>query len=191
MADHEGNSTRPADGSPARGMSRWGDIAVGTVFEAEQASMRVLGLLRRGVAQRGRRLSDGAATGTAGVRRRIGELAERGAAERIRGQARVADGVDTALAALATSPVLGRVVDAQLDRVLRPIVDTVLDNILDLLEREPERIRALVRSQRGAMVDELVSRVRSGAASGDANIDRLTSRVFRQNREPVPPVEPR
>jgi hypothetical protein len=191
MANHEEDATRtettPANGGPPPGAgrtSRWGDVAVGTIVEAEQASMRVLGVLRRGMAQRGRRLSGGAVAGTDGVRRRINELAERGAAERVRGRARAAAGLDTALAALVTSPVLGRMVDAQLNRVLRPVVNAVLDTMADLLEQEPERVRAMVRTQRGAMVDEVLTRVRSGD-------HRLPPPAAAHDQEPAPPGEPR
>ena len=195
MEEHEAK-TEPvkAGGEPNRmarfvgaQLASWSDVAVGTMAEAEQASRRLLGVVRRDVAQRGRRLSDGAA----GTRRAIAGLAERGAAERQRRRELMAAGLDTALVSLATSPVLGRVVDAQLERVLRPVVDAVLDNVIDLLEREPERIRSLVRSQRSTMVDELVSRIRSGAAAGDSNVDRLTARVLHQDPAPAPPGEPR
>jgi hypothetical protein len=168
-------------------LARWSDVAVGTMAEAERASRRALGVVRRDVAHSGRRLSDGAA----GTRRTIAGLAERGAAERQRGRDLMAAGLDTALVSLATSPVLGRVVDVQLERVLRPVVDAVLDNVIDLLEREPDRIRSLVRSQRSTMVDELLTRIRSGAAAGDSNVDRLTSRVLHQDPAPAPPGEPR
>jgi len=199
MEKHEENSESVENGAaqdrvaqdrvaqpPAGRLGRWGDVAVGTMAEAEQASRRVLGVVRRDVAQRGRRLSDGATE----TRRRIAGLAERGAAERVRRRELLAASLDTALIALATSPVLERIVDAQLERVLRPVVDAVLDNVIDLLEREPERIRSLVRSQRSTMVDELVNRIRSGAAAGDNSVDRLTSRVLHQDPAPVPPGEP-
>jgi hypothetical protein len=92
------------------------------------------------------------------------ELAERGAARRTRM-------VDALITAIATSPLVERVVEIQLDRVL------------ELLEREPERIRALVRGQRDNMVGEVVGRVRSGAAAGDDAVDRLTLRWTRNGTE--------
>jgi hypothetical protein len=95
------------------------------------------------------------------------ELAERGAARRTRM-------VDALITAIATSPLVERVVEIQLDRVL------------ELLEREPERIRALVRGQRDNMVGEVVGRVRSGAAAGDDAVDRLTLRWTRNGTEPKP-----
>ncbi|GIF40315.1 hypothetical protein [Actinoplanes xinjiangensis] len=96
------------------------------------------------------------------------ELAERGAARRTRL-------VDALITAIATSPLVERVVEIQLDRVL------------ELLEREPERIRALVRGQRDNMVGEVVGRVRAGAAAGDDAVDRLTLRWTRNgNTEPSP-----
>ena len=82
-------------------------------------------------------------------------LAERGAAARGR-------------AFEATSEIVDRLVDAQLKRVLR------------LLENEPERIRALVRGPRESIVDEVVGRVRTGAAAGDEAVDRLTLRMGRR-----------
>ncbi|MEU4159046.1 hypothetical protein [Actinoplanes sp. NPDC026670] len=88
------------------------------------------------------------------------ELAERGAASRTRL-------MDSLITAIATSPLVERVVEIQLDRVL------------ELLEREPERIRALVRGQRDNMVGEVVGRVRAGAAAGDDAVDRLTLRWTR------------
>jgi hypothetical protein len=96
------------------------------------------------------------------------ELAERGAARRTRL-------IDALITAIATSPLVERVVEIQLDRVL------------ELLEREPERIRALVRGQRDNMVGEVVGRVRAGAAAGDEAVDRLTLRWTRNgNTEPSP-----
>lgn len=95
------------------------------------------------------------------------ELAERGAARRTRM-------VDALITAIATSPLVERVVEIQLDRVL------------ELLEREPERIRALVRGQRDNMVGEVVGRVRTGAAAGDDAVDRLTLRWTRNGTEPKP-----
>ena len=185
MADDQNSVAAEANGAPDR-TGRWGDVAVGTMAEAEQASLRLLGLVRRDMQRRGQSLSDGAA----GMRRRIAGLAARGAVERTRRREALAAHLDTAVGALATSHVLTRVVDAQLERVLRPVVDAVLDNVIDLLEREPERIRTLVRSQRSTMVDELVNRIRSGAAAGDSGVDRLTSRVLHQEPAPTPPGEP-
>ncbi|BEL03730.1 hypothetical protein Q0Z83_019210 [Actinoplanes sichuanensis] len=96
------------------------------------------------------------------------ELAERGAASRTRL-------MDSLITAIATSPIVERVVEIQLDRVLQ------------LLEREPERIRALVRGQRDNMVGEVVGRVRAGAAAGDDAVDRLTLRWTRNgNTETAP-----
>ncbi|MFC4068747.1 hypothetical protein [Actinoplanes subglobosus] len=95
------------------------------------------------------------------------ELAERGAARRNRM-------MDSLITAIATSPLVERVVEIQLDRVL------------ELLEREPERIRALVRGQRDNMVGEVVGRVRAGAAAGDDAVDRLTLRWTRNGNTETP-----
>jgi len=200
MDSHQKNDVRPesADGVTGPSMAgriasqlgRWGDLAVGTAVDAEQSTQLVFAALRYGVTRRRRAVSDRAEAGATGLGRRITELTERGAAERARGRALIAATLDAAVAAVATSPVLERVVDTQLERVLRPVVGAVLDDIVDMLEREPERIRSLVRSQRTTMVDEVVGRVRSGAAAGDGNVDRLSSRVLHQG-PPAPPSEPR
>jgi hypothetical protein len=163
------------------GVARWRDVAVGAAFEAEETAAGLLDDLRR-----------------AGVWRRrwIAELAERGAAERIRGRERAAGAVEGAATAVAASPLVDRmvvvasplvdrIVDAQLERILRPVVLTVLDEVLVLLEKEPDRIQALIRGQRENMVDELVARIRTGAANGDIAVDRLTSRMFHRGRRPV------
>ena len=151
--------------------TRWQDVAVGAVYGAEDAAAGVF----------------------AGVRRGVARLAERGAAERDRGRRRVAHAVHSLTEAVATAPVVDRVVDHQLDRVLRPLVVTVLDDVLARLDAEPERVQALVRGQRDSMVDELVDRIRTGAADGDAAIGQLTGRVFRRTAQPGPapvPTEP-
>jgi hypothetical protein len=151
------------------GVGRWRDVAVGAAFEAEETAAGLLGDLRR----------------AAWRRRWIAELAERGAAERVRGRERVVGAVDGAATAVATSPLIDRIVDAQLERILRPVVLAVLDQVLILLEREPDRIQALVLGQRDHMVDELVTRIRTGAANGDIAVDRLTSRMFHRGRRTV------
>jgi hypothetical protein len=163
------------------GVGRWRDVAVGAAFEAEETAAGLLADLRRTGAWR---------------RRRIAELAERGAAERARGRERAAGAVEGAATAVAssplldrivvvTSPVVDRIVDAQLERILRPVVLAVLDDVLVLLEKEPDRVQALIRGQRDNMVDELVARIRTGAANGDIAVDRLTSRMFHRGRRQV------
>jgi hypothetical protein len=128
----------------------WRDVTVG-----------VLAGLRRGIAD---------------PRGTIRALAATGATETVRAKQRLDSTVDELVALLARSPVLDRVVDRQLERVLRPLVSAVLDDVLEVLEREPDRIRSLVRSQRTTMVDELVGRIRAGANAGDDGVDRLLRR---------------
>src|SRR6185312_3309079 len=83
--------------------------------------------------------------------RRVDELAERGATERARGRRRAVAAARSAVTAVATSSLVDLAVDAQLERVLRPLVRTVLDDVLLLLEQEPERIQSLIRGQRETM----------------------------------------
>ena len=168
----------------AAGGPGWGDVAIGA------GARLVRGAVDVGTSVRVR--VDGSA---AELRRWAGALAEQGAAERSRAadavvgrrsraaatvadrRSRMTSAVEAAVDAVATSPLVDRVVDAQVSRILRPLVRTVLDDVLTLLEQEPERIQPLVRGQRDSMVDELVGRIRSGAAAGDNAVDRMTSRM--------------
>jgi hypothetical protein len=157
---------------PAPLAAGWRDIAVGAAFEVRAATAAVIDDLRRTAAQR---------------RRDVAELAERGALERDRGRRRAAAAVHNAATALATSPLVNLVVDAQLTRVLHPVVLAVLDDVLLLLDEDPERIQSLVRGQRDGMADELISRLRSGATAGDTAVDRMTSQMFHRGPRPAPP----
>jgi hypothetical protein len=167
-AEQEMVLTPPA---PAAGSSRWRDVAVGAAFQAGEATTGLVADLRRAAERRQRWLA---------------QLAERGAAERTRGRLRASEATRSAVTAVATSPLIDRVVDAQLERVLRPLVSTVLDDVLLLLEKEPDRIQALIRGQRESMVDELVTRVRAGATVGDTAVDRLTLRMFHRGARQMP-----
>jgi hypothetical protein len=162
----------------ADGLGRWRDAALGAVFQAQDSTVAVIVVVR----DAGR----GVGAGAAG---RLDGLAGRGAVERERATAgllaqarRARTAVESAVLAVATSELAGRVVDAQLNRVLRPVVETVLT----VLEQEPDRIQPLVRGQRDTMVDELVGRIRSGAAAGDGAVDRMTGRMLRRGSQPVP-----
>ncbi|MCM4080296.1 hypothetical protein [Paractinoplanes hotanensis] len=180
----EPTAQQPTADEPTAGPVGWGDAAIGA------GARLVRGAVDAGTAVRVR--VDGSA---AGLRRWAGELAEQGAAERGRAaetmaeqrsraaatvssrRSRMASAVAAAVDTVATSPLVDRVVDAQVSRILRPLVRTVLDDVLTLLEQEAERIQPLVRGQRDSMVDELVGRIRTGAAAGDDAVDRMTSRM--------------
>ena len=123
------------------------------------------------------------------VRAGLTITAERGVTARVSGRRKVGEIVDALAATIATSPLVNRVVDVQVDRILRPVVRTVLDDVLELLEAEPERIQGVMRGQRDTMVDELVDRVRAGAAAGDAVVDRWRDRVLRRT-PPAPAPDP-
>jgi hypothetical protein len=159
---------------PESPSARWRDTAVGAAFEAQDAAARLVAGLRRAAARQDQRWA---------------ELAARGAVERARGRQRAAATLESATAVVATSPLVDRIVDAQLERILRPVVLAVLDDVLHLLEQEPERIQSLVRGQRDTMADELVSRIRSGASAGDTAVDRFTARILHRGARPVP-VQP-
>jgi hypothetical protein len=159
--------TTPPGARPT--LLQWADTVVGAAFATEDATTEVI----------------------AGLRRHLDRLAGRGATERTRWRQRARQTAQGAVSAVATSPVIDRVVDEQLQRVLRPVVLAVLDDVLLLLEKEPERIQTLIRGQRESMVDELVGRLRAGAQAGDTAVDRMSFRVFRRGTrpEPGPPLE--
>jgi hypothetical protein len=162
--------------------ARMRDVLVGAAYQAEDAAE----LLVAGVRFSATRPFAGP---TAALQRRMSEMAERGALEREQARRRAAAALDAAIIAVATSAIVDKVVDAQLERVLRPLVRGILDDVLALLEQEPERVQTLVRGQRDTMVDELVGRIRSGTAAGDTAVDRLTARVL--HRDPIPPADVR
>jgi hypothetical protein len=122
------------------GLLGWGDVAIGAaVRTSENAVEAAAGLRSRWDRWR---------TEAEDLRQL---LAKRGSVERDRAMG-------------AASQIVDRIVDSQLERVLR------------LLEQKPDRIRAIVRGQRENIVDEVFSRVRTGAAAGDEAVDRLTLR---------------
>jgi hypothetical protein len=114
--------------------------------------------------------------------RPLDRLAQRGVLEEDRGRQRASSAVGALMTAIAiaTAPMVERVVDAQVDRLLRPLVATVLDEVPAQLEQDPQRIRSLIRGQRESMVDERVGRIRQSIAAGDAAVDRAAARVLRR-----------
>jgi hypothetical protein len=159
------------------------NVTVGAAAGVKDAAT-LLASAARGASRRIRHSSDVSSL----VRVRIANTAERGASARVSGRRRVLSLVEGLADTVATSPLVNRVVDVQVDRILRPLVRSVLDDVLELLEAEPERVQAVVRGQRETMVDELVDRVRAGAAAGDAVVDRWRDRVLRRTPEPPAPV---
>jgi len=151
-----------------RRSGRWRDVAVGTVFDAEDVVAQLVTAARQRTAGAVHR-----------ARTRVDALAERGAHEAGLGEQRAAEAVGALLTAIATSPPADRLIDAQLDRTVRPLMVKVLDDVLALLEAEPQRLRSVVRGQRDNLLDELVNRLRSGTAAGDEAVDRLTGQVRR------------
>ena len=171
---------------PSAGPLSWLDVAVGAAVEAEEAAAALLAAIRRRTVAPVQQSGERATSLVTLTRRRIIETGERGAAEQLRARQRAALLLDRLAIAAATSPVVNRMIDVQVDRMLRPLVVAVLDEVLGLLENEPERIQPLIRGQRESMVDELVGRIRTGAAAGDTAVDRWTARVLRRNRPPSP-----
>ena len=156
-------------------VARMRDVVVGAAYQAGDAGELVVASVRYTAS----RPFNGQTAGA--VQRRLGEMASRGATEREKAQSRAAAALNAAITAIATNAVVDKMVDAQLDRVLRPLVRDILDDVLEMLEKEPERVQSLVRGQRDTMVDELVGRIRSGAAAGDDAVDRVTARMLRRD----------
>jgi hypothetical protein len=154
------------------------DVAVGAVFDLEDVivGLFTLGRLRAGGAgtEAVRRATDTITM----ARARAAELAERGAAEWERGHQAVTTAMQTIVEAVATGPTVDRVIDAQIDRTVRPLMVKVLDDILALLEAEPDRVRSIIRGQRDSIVDDLVTHLRDEAAAGDRAVDRLAARAM-------------
>jgi hypothetical protein len=146
-------------------LSQLGDVAIGAAVRAGEKSSDSLSRLRS-------RFDRESLRTVAEIWARWSLLAERGAAERERGQRGAQRAVGVAVDRLARSSLVERVVDAQLERVL------------SLLETEPDRIRALIRGQRESIIGEAVGRVRAGAAAGDDAVDRLTLRMSRRGDTP-------
>jgi hypothetical protein len=168
----------------------WREIAVGAVFEAEDVVATVAGGFRRAATIARLRTPPRPSAAAAVARLRLARLAERGVLEEDRGRRQVADTIGSLTTAIATAPVVTRVVDVQVDRLIRPLVDAVLDDVLAQLEQDPQRIQALIRGQRQSMVDELVDRIRLTSTAGDAAVGRATARVFRRGGTAAPHPQP-
>jgi hypothetical protein len=194
-ADPTAAPAAPADGAttmsaPDTHSPSWRNVAVGAAAVTGEAVAALLATTRsrairpvqRGAEQTGQFLD---ATRKATVQR-VTELADRGAVEGARGRQRAGSLVDAVVTAVATSHVVNLAVDAQVDRLLRPLVVAVLDDVFQLLEAEPDRVQAMIKGQRESMVDELVTRIRASAAVGDAVVDRWTTRAFRRRPRPAP-----
>jgi hypothetical protein len=174
--------------TPRRDRGGLRTIAVGAVFEAEDTAGRLLARLLAGPRQRP---VPGPGMLLDRARQGVVRLAERGAVEEDLGRRRAADMVESLVRAVATATVVERVVDAQVDRLLRPLVATVLDDVLAQLENDPERVQALIRGQRDSMVNELMGRLQQSTAAGDAAVDRITGKLIRRSTPaPVPPTTP-
>jgi len=156
-----------AGGLAARTRPRWRDVAVGAWCDLEDVVTGLAVVARERTVDR-----------VAAVRARVDALEERGAIQRARTQARMAGAVGSIVDAVATSPVLDRVVDAQLDRTVRPLIVRVLDEVFAQLQEDPDRVRSVIREQRDSMADDIVARLREDTAAGDAAVDRLTSRML-------------
>ncbi|MBB2941310.1 succinate dehydrogenase/fumarate reductase flavoprotein subunit [Actinoplanes lutulentus] len=144
------------------GLVRLGDVALGAAVRAGESTAEAVERLRAAAPKQPLRSRADL------VQERFDALRRRGEAERRRGQGALSRAVDAAMTAIATSPLVERIVEIQVDRVLA------------MLEKEPERIQVLVRGQRDTVVGEMVGRVRSGAVAGDAAVDRLTLRMTRR-----------
>jgi hypothetical protein len=162
------------------------EVVVGAMFELEDRAAQLLARMRRSRARPRPRVVVRLVVLADRAREGVVRLGQRGAVEESAGRQRAAVAVDSLMSAVATAGVVERVIDTQVDRILRPLVAQILDDVLAQLENEPERVQALIRGQRDSMVSELVGRLRQTAAAGDTTVDRITARLIRRSSEPVP-----
>jgi hypothetical protein len=171
-----------AESSPARQLP---NIAVGVLFDAEDAAFAAASTVGRVAGRRRPRLTvfrGGGGRVVSGFTSRMNHLAERGAAETDRGRKAAATAATDLAQKAATNPVVNGAVDAQLDRLIRPLVGVVLDDVMAVLAAEPERVRSLIRDQSESITEEVVGRIRSGAVAGDAAVQGLVSRLLSRPR---------
>jgi len=166
------------------------EVAVGAVFEMEDAAAGLLARVRRSRSRPRPRAVVRLVVLADLAREGVARLAARGVVEQSVGRRRAAVALDSLMAAVANAPVVERVVDAQVDRLLQPLMAQILDDVLAQLENEPERVQALIRGQRDSMISELVGRLRQTAAAGDTTVDRLAARLIRRAAEPEPAAAP-
>src|SRR5436305_4823066 len=141
---------------------RWRDVTLGAVLTAGDVYN---GLLARARCRRSQARERAEETVDA-LRLYAALLGARGAGEEEHLRQRATERLTAVAEAVATSPVVDRIIDAQLDRTLRPLIVKALDDILALLEEDPERVQSVIRGQRDSMVDELLEHIRGGATAG-------------------------
>jgi hypothetical protein len=163
---------------------RWRDVTLGAVLTAGDLYNGLLARAQRRRAQARERAGETLDA----LRLYAALLGARGAGEEEHLRQRATERVTAIAEAVATSPVVDRMIDAQLDRTLRPLITKALDDILALLEEDPDRLRSVISGQRDSMVDELLEHIRDGASAGDAAVDRMTARVL--GRTGGPAAEP-
>jgi hypothetical protein len=141
-------SGRPADREPSDEPST-GDLIVGVTLAAQE---RVLDTTERAARAVGRVTPFArwvgefplVRPGVDAVQRRVDELARRGAAERVEGQALVAESLDGAIGSAVSSDLLGRTVDEVVADLLPSILESALPSVLDMLAEKPELLVPVV-----------------------------------------------
>jgi hypothetical protein len=171
-----GPATRPTRGQ------WWRNVTVGALFEAEDAASGLLSGIGRKAGDYRRLSARGAGAAVLRVTDRLSRLAAQGAAETERSRRAATAAAEAVTRMAATSTPVNRAVDAQLDRVVRPLVATVLDDVLATLAAEPERVRSLVRDQRETITDDVVDRIRASATAGDAAVQGTVARLLARAR---------
>jgi hypothetical protein len=128
----------------------------------------------------------------------VASLASRGEELERRSRAWASRYFDGQLDRFAGSRPVSAIVDAQLDRLLEPLVDRALPIVLDRLGQQREQVRAIVWEHGEDLTGELVAGIRDRAAMADTTAERMTRRLFggrrdgstpdEQTRDPVPPA---
>jgi hypothetical protein len=119
----------------------------------------------------------------------VASLATRGEQVERRFRARASQYLDSRLDRLAGSRPVSVVVDAQLDRLLEPLVDRALPIVLDRLGQQRQQVRAIVWEHGGDLTDELVEGIRDRAVAADTTAERMARRLLGGRRDGSTPDE--
>jgi hypothetical protein len=128
----------------------------------------------------------------------VASVTARGEEAGRRYRARASRYIDSQLDRFAGSRPVSAVVDAQLARLLEPLVDRALPIVLDRLGQQREQVRAIVWEHGEDLTGELVAGIRDRVAAADATAERMARRLFggrrngstpdEQTRDPAPPA---
>jgi len=121
----------------------------------------------------------------------FGGLEERGRAAVASSEAAAAGATDAAMARVARSDAVVRMVTDIVDRVLWPIVDEVIPVVLDRLAEDRAQVQAIVMGQSAGMASDLAEAARARAERADEQVASLVDRVLHRRSSPTKTLAPR